>query len=84
MNLSQLMLGLMLGTTDQSVARWENAKNKIPGAADRMIRVLYGEHSGGNECVKEFLECLAKLDDLLDGELSFEDTEEGWQAAKAA
>lgn len=84
LNLSQRMLGLMFSVTELTVARWEKAECAIQGAADRMIRVLFGEHFGGNGAVKEFLECLTKLDDLIDGELSFEETEEGWQPAKAA
>ncbi len=84
LNLSQRKLGLMLGVTELTVARWEKGECAIQGAADRMIRVLFGEQFGGNEAVKELLECLSKLDDLIDGELRFEETEEGWQPAKAA
>ncbi len=84
LNLSQRKLGLMLGVTELTVARWEKGECGIQGAADRMIRVLFEEQFGGNEAVKELLECLSKLDDLIDGELRFEETEEGWQPAKAA
>ena len=84
LDLSQRKLGLMFGVTELTVARWEKGECAIQGAADRMIRVLFAERIGGNEAVKEFLECLTKLDDLIDGELRFEETEEGWQPAKAA
>ena len=84
LGLSQKMLGLMLGKNVQAIARWEKSQSKIDGAAERLLRILYAEKVDGNDGVKEMLECLSKLDDLIDGELSFEDTDEGWQPYKIA
>ncbi len=85
LNLSQRMLGIMLGVTELTIARWEKGESAISGPADRMIRILFGKKFGGNEAIKEFIECLTTLDDLIDGELRFEETKDGWQPAiKAA
>ncbi len=47
MELSQRGLGELLGVTDQAVAKWEKHGN-VPKTADRMIRLIYLEHIGGN------------------------------------
>lgn len=41
MGLTQLALGEQLGTTSQSVARWEKNQCEIPGAADRLLRIVF-------------------------------------------
>jgi hypothetical protein len=49
--------------------------------------VLYREYIGGNESITESLKRLAELDEFLgenDEEISFEDTEEGWQPTSLA
>ena len=66
------------------LARWEKGESKIPGSADKVIRILYTEHIGGNERITEILKRLAELDELIHEETSFEDTEDGWQLADAA
>ncbi len=85
LNLTQSSLGKLVDVSDQSVARWEKGETPVPGGADKVIRMLYTEHIGGNERITEILARLAELDELLDEEMSFfEDTEEGWQLADAA
>jgi len=84
LGLSQTVLGVTLGKSGQSVARWEKDQNEIDGAAERLLRLIYIEHVGENEGVTEILEQLSKLDDLISDELRFEDTEEGWQPHQIA
>lgn len=47
MELSQRGLGELLGVTDQAVAKWEK-HGQVPKTADRMLRLIYLEHVGGN------------------------------------
>lgn len=84
LGLSQSMLGVTLGKSGQTIARWEKDQNAIDGAAERLLRLIYIERLGENDGVTGILEQLSKLDDLIEGELSFEDTNEGWQQYRIA
>ena len=85
MGLSQKLLGLLLGKTAQTVARWEKGQSRIDGTADRVVRVLYAEQTGENEKIRNVLQELAALDDIAGvDEFRFEDTESGWQLHSAA
>ena len=85
MGLSQKLLGMLLGKTAQTVARWEKGQSRIDGTADRVVRVLYAEQTGENEKIRNVLQELAALDDIAgDDEFRFEDTDKGWQLHSAA
>ena len=84
LGLSQKLLGMLLGKTAQTVARWEKEQSRIDSTADRVVRVLYSEQLGENEKIKNVLQELAALDDLAREEFRFEDTDEGWQLHTAA
>ena len=88
LNLTQENLAALLFTDPQSVARWEKGKTKVPGPADRLIRLLYKEHVNGNEAICEPLRKLAELDELMKDEDSppvmFEESKNGWEAAEYA
>ena len=82
--LSQTMLGMLLGKTGQSVARWEKGQSRIDGTADRVVRLLYTQQTGGNEDIRSALQELAALDDFVEEEVCFEETDDGWQLRVAA
>ena len=84
LGLSQRLLGLLLGKSGQSVARWEKGLSRIDGAADRLVRLLYTQHTGDNEKIKNVLQELVALDDLITEDIQFEDTKEGWRLHTAA
>jgi DNA-binding transcriptional regulator YiaG len=84
LDLSQARLAGLFGVDAQSVARWEEGRVKIPGAVERMIRAVYEERIGGSRTVTQILDGLAELVDMIDQELSVEDTDEGWRPAEAA
>ena len=84
LGLSQTMLGMLLGKTGQSVARWEKGQSRIDATADRVVRLLYTQQTGGNEDIRSALQELAALDDFAEEEVCFEDTDEGWQLRVAA
>ena len=84
LGLSQTMLGMLLGKTGQSVARWEKGQSRIDATADRVVRLLYTQQTGANEDIRSALQELAALDDSAEEEVCFEDTGEGWQPRVAA
>lgn len=62
LELSQAALADLLGTSDQSVARWEKSRNKkIDAPAERLFRVLYKSSKCGE---KKFAPVLKMLQDL--------------------
>ena len=84
LGLSQTMLGMLLGKTGQSIARWEKGQSRIDATADRVVRLLYNQQTGANEDIRSALQELAALDDSAEEEVCFEDTDEGWQLRVAA
>jgi len=44
LELTQDELGMKLGTTGQTVARYEKGESEIPGPVDKMMRVIYVLH----------------------------------------
>ena len=84
LGLSQTMLGMLLGKSGQTVARWEKGQSRIDATADRVVRLLYTQQSGSNEGIRSALQELAVLGDFVEEEVCFEETEEGWQLRVAA
>lgn len=82
---SQKLLGMLLGKSAQTVARWEKGQSRIDGTAERVVRMLYTEQTGENGKMKDVLQELAALEDPTgEGEFRFEDTDEGWRLHTAA
>jgi DNA-binding transcriptional regulator YiaG len=44
MNLTQAELAARLGNDSQSVARWEKGQCEVPGASEKLLRVIYLAH----------------------------------------
>ena len=84
LGLSQTMLGMLLGKSGQTVARWEKGQSRIDATADRVVRLLYTRETGGNEDIRSALQELAALGDFVEEEVCFEETDEGWQLRVAA
>lgn len=82
MDLTQSELARFFGCSAQQVARYEKDESKMPGAADRILRLLYKEHMHQNYNVRELLAVLDELDDVASQKLTFEQTEEGWKRAE--
>ena len=81
LHLSQEGLGLFLGCSGQSVARWEKGQCEMPGAADRLLRLLYLERAQGNAQIEQKLESLKDLDTLWHEERCFREEEHHWKSA---
>ncbi len=87
LDLSQRALALALGTNEQSIAKWEKAKDKPVAnrAAERMLRLYFLKMVDGDERLSALLGKLADLD--RDGEtraLQLRKSGADWQAARAA
>jgi len=62
LDLPQRTLAELLGTTEQTFARWEKEKTKINATAQALLTALYKETIHGDGLLKEHLEALAELD----------------------
>lgn len=79
MGLSQKALGELLGITDQAIALWER-HGRLPKTADRMLRLIYMEHTEGNVAIVATIQRLNELDADGDGEIIAEESKGGWAA----
>jgi DNA-binding transcriptional regulator YiaG len=82
MEMSQASLALSLGVNAQTLATWEKGKAKIPGPADKMLRVLTSGHYTNNVQVRKLVDTLNNLDVAEhDGKLMFEEQDRKWKLA---
>ena len=80
MDLSQKHLASIIGSNEQAVRRWEKARKKpIPGTADRLVRVLYNEYSGGDGSIRRMVDRLAELDQVGSVSAHLRETKSGWK-----
>ena len=56
MDLSQRLLGQLLGVTDQAIAKWEKARQRPVAnkSAERLLRVDYSNSIGGSGSLPRF------------------------------
>lgn len=80
MDMSQRALGQLLGVTDQAVAKWEKT-GRIPKTADRMIRLIYLEHVGGNVSIMSTIERINDTDRAECTRMTAEESDGGWRIA---
>lgn len=82
LDLTQSDLARAMGCDSQQVARYEKGENKMPGPADRILRMLVREHYEGKVSVREILAALDALDAKISDRQEFSETPEGaWKAA---
>jgi DNA-binding transcriptional regulator YiaG len=85
MDLSQNQLAQIIGSAEQNVRRWEKPRNRaIPGLADRLVRALYSEYSGGDGSLRRMVDRLAELDQVDRATAHFRETKRGWQVSASA
>lgn len=80
MGLSQVALAELVGTSEQNISLWER-RGRMPKLADRMVKLIYIEHSGGNVKVREMIERLNDLDQKTAEKLRFEEFHGDWKEA---
>ena len=78
MDMSQKLIGDLMGKSDQMIAHWEKGNSAIPVLADKAIRDLYMESIGGSP-IAGLLGELKDLDrQLHDLKIQLEETGDGW------
>lgn len=83
MDLTQAQLADLLRVEDQTVARWEKGRVRIPGPADLLLRTLYLGHLHRKVDVRALAEALRAMDAMPSDKLVFDQTDKGWQAKAA-
>lgn len=85
LDLSQRSLATILGTNEQSIAKWEKSREKAVAnkAAERLLRIMYIEHCNTDSKIGILIKKLAELDShMSDIEMRLEMHGSDW--AKAA
>ncbi|MBM3557037.1 MAG: helix-turn-helix domain-containing protein [Alphaproteobacteria bacterium] len=81
MDLTQAELAQLIGCDVQQIARYEKDQNAAPGAADRLLRMMYREHLGTSVKVRETLEAIGALPSSAGRRNFFAATNRGWRLA---
>ena len=81
LGLSQAQLARWLRSDVQALARWEKGKSRIPGPADRLVRILYLEHIHEDVDVHDLLSRLDEMDAARRDKVVFEQAADGWRLA---
>lgn len=76
---TQRSLSGLLNVGEQSLRRWEKARTKpIDGAADRLLRCLYGEYAFGDGHLRARMDRLAQLDCIKKPIIHLREHKEHW------
>lgn len=81
MDWTQADFARLIGVDVQTFARWEKGETRVPGPADRIIRVAYREFADDPVGVIELLKELEAGDASIPDRRLFEATPSGWQVA---
>ena len=82
LNMSQKALGQLLGTAEQTIARWEKQQSVCPKATDAALRAIYLESINEDSQVKLMLEMILELEVGQKMEqIKLEEIDDNWQLA---
>lgn len=82
MEMSQATLAGCLSANVQTVATWEKGKAKIPGPADKMLRIMAKGHFSGNVAVRKLIDAINDLDVAQhEGKLILQEEDNKWRLA---
>ena len=86
LELSQAVLGGLVGRDEQAVARWEKGKSKMDPAAERLLRLLYKESKMGSKRLGKVITMLNELESVPPGPRKFVASEsaQNWHAEPKA
>ena len=81
MGMSQAALALLLGTSEQNISLWER-RGRIPKASDRLIRLLYLEHTDEERPqIRALIDRINALDKVDQERMEFEQSKKEWREA---
>jgi DNA-binding transcriptional regulator YiaG len=86
LDLSQKSLGLILGVTEQAVAKWEKAKERPVAnkAAERLLRLAYINYLDGKPEFSSIIDRITQLDaEIAEHELRLTRERDVWQKLAA-
>jgi DNA-binding transcriptional regulator YiaG len=86
LDLSQKSLGLILGATEQAVAKWEKARDKPVAnkAAERLLRLAYVNYLDGRPEFSSIIDRITRLDaEIAEHELRLTRERDVWQKLAA-
>ena len=78
LRLSQKSLAQRFGNTEQAVALWEKT-GRVPFWADKRVRILWKAQEAGNETVKNVVDRINLIDQLVNQKIVAEETKRGWK-----
>lgn len=88
LDMSQRTLGELLGTTEQSIAKWEKGRDKPVAnkAAERLLRLAYVNYHNGHPEFSAIIDRITCLDaEIAEQELRLSQLNgSGWAPARAA
>lgn len=76
-------LAAHIGTTPETISRWEHGVTPIGKTADRLLRLLVAQQLPGNEDVRETLRAIAVKKPSQGMRLGLTRDQDGWHAAPA-
>jgi putative transcriptional regulator len=82
--LSQKVLGEILGVDEQSVARWEKGKIRVPKPIDHLMRVLYQQCIHDDGSLKEIIARINSLEERHHKALNMSVNHSKWQPTQIA
>jgi len=82
LEMSQAELAKLLGVGDTSIRNWESGRGDIGNPADRLLRLLFVDHTCGDGTTRELVSRIADMNrDQYHEDLRFAEEDEQWSAA---
>ena len=78
LRLSQKSLAQCFGNTEQAIALWEKT-GRVPLWANKHLRILWEAQEAGNETVKNVVDRINLIDQLVNQKIVVEETKRGWK-----
>ena len=78
LRLSQKSLAQCFGNTEQAVALREKT-GRVPLSADKHVRILWKAQEAGNEAVKNVVDRINLINQLVNQKIVVEETKRGWK-----
>ena len=78
LRLSQKSLAQCFGNTEQAIALWGKT-GRVPLSTDKHARILWQAQEAGNESVKNVVDRINLIDQLVNQKIVVEETKRGWK-----